>query len=60
MAERESDGGKYGATGFKWVFKFKDSFLVMEKSFEVYLKGFFFEEHDPRGVEIQSFKRVFR
>ena len=54
---RESDGGKYGETGFKWVFKFRDSFLIAGRKTDIYIKGFFFEEHDPRGVEIQSFKR---
>jgi hypothetical protein len=57
MEVRESDGGKYGATGFKWVFKLKDKFSIMGKSIDVYLKGFFVEEGDPRGVEIQSFKK---
>lgn len=57
MTIRESDGGKYGETGFKWVFKLKDSFLIMGKKVEIYIKGFFFEENNPRGVEIQSFKR---
>ena len=54
---RESSGGKYGATGFKWVFKLRDRFLVMGGRVDIYLKGFFFEEDDPRGIEIQSFKK---
>ena len=57
MTIRESDGGKYGKTGYKWVFKLKDSFWIMGNRIDIYLKGFFFEEHDPRGVEIQSFKK---
>ena len=57
MSVRESDGGKYGATGFKWVFKVRDSFLIMGRKTEIYIKGFFFEINDPRGIEIQSFKR---
>ena len=57
MSIRESEGGKYGKTGFKWVFKVKDNFWIMGKKVEIYLKGFFFEEHEPRGIEIQSFKR---
>lgn len=57
MSERESGGGKYGETGFKWVFKLRDNFLIMGRKTEVYLKGFFFELDDPRGIEIQSFKR---
>ncbi|OFZ45768.1 MAG: hypothetical protein A2381_15070 [Bdellovibrionales bacterium RIFOXYB1_FULL_37_110] len=57
MSVRESDGGKYGQTGFKWVFKLKDNFQIIGRNIDIYIKGFFFEEHDPRGVEIQSFKR---
>lgn len=57
MSARESDGGKYGQTGFKWVFKFRDSFSVMGRKIDIYIKGFFFEESNPRGVEVQSFKK---
>jgi len=54
---RESDGGKYGETGFKWIFKLRDNFLIMGRKVDIYLKGFFFEEGHPRGIEIQSFKK---
>ncbi len=57
MATRESDSGKYGETGFKWVFKLEDNFYLMGNIIRVYIKGFFFEENDPRGIEIQSFKK---
>ncbi len=57
MSIRESDGGKYGETGFNWVFKHRGSFLMAGRKIEIYMKGFFFEEKDPRGIEIQSFKR---
>jgi hypothetical protein len=57
MSVRESDGGKYGETGFNWVFKLRDSFLLAGRRTEIYMKGFFFEEEDPRGIEIQSFKK---
>ena len=57
MSVRESDGGKFGETGFKWVFKLRDSFLILGRKTEIYIKGFFFEIDDPRGVEIQSFKK---
>ena len=57
MSIRESEGGKYGKTGFKWVFKLKDDFWIMGREVKIYLKGFFFEEHEPRGFEIQSFKK---
>ena len=44
-------------TCFKNVFIFEDEFLLMGNLIKIYIKGFFFEEHDPRGVEIQSFKK---
>lgn len=57
MSFRESDGGKHGETGFKWVFKLRDNFFIVGRSIDIYIKGFFFEENNPRGIEIQSFKR---
>lgn len=57
MSERESGKGKYGETGFKWVFKFEDEFNLMGKKIRIYMKGYFFEEKTPRGIEIQSFKK---
>jgi len=57
MSVRESDGGKYGETGFKWIFKLRDSFLIMGKKVDIYIKVFFFEENEPRGIEVQSFKK---
>lgn len=57
MSVRESDGGRYGETGFNWVFKLRDSFLIAGRRTEIYLKGFFFEVDDPRGIEVQSFKK---
>ena len=57
LSARKSVGGKYGKTGFEWVFKFTDSFLIMGNKVDVYVKGFFFEKRDPRGIEIQSFKK---
>lgn len=57
MKVRKSPAGKYGKTGFEWVFVFEDSFKVMGFEHVIYVKGFFFEIHSPRGVEIQSFKK---
>lgn len=57
-SERLSPEGKYGTTGFKWVFKFEDELILMGNKIKIYIKGFFFEEHYPRGVEIQSFKKA--
>lgn len=54
---RKSSGGLYGETGFKWVFKFTDTMTIFGKKLEVYIKGYFFECIDPRGIEIQSFKK---
>lgn len=56
IEKRKSAGGKYGQTGFNYVFVVEDKFRVAGKVINIYLKGFFFEEEDPRGVEIQSFK----
>lgn len=39
------------------MFKLRDRFLVMGGRVDIYLKGFFFEEDDSRGIEIQSFKK---
>ena len=57
MSERESGQGKYGETGLSWVFKFEDDFYSMGIKIRIYIKGFFFEENNPRGIEIQSFKK---
>lgn len=57
ISPRESNNGKYGKTGFKWVFKFEDTIKIVGKDIPVYVKGFFFEKGNPIGVEIQSFKR---
>jgi hypothetical protein len=54
---RESRNGKHGQTGFQWVFAYEDSFRVAGQVLKVYVKGFFFEESFPRGVEIQSFTK---
>lgn len=35
MTARKSDRGKYGETGFKWVFKLRDNFLIMGRKTEV-------------------------
>jgi hypothetical protein len=42
MSVRESEGGKYGKTGFKWFFKLRDNFLVMGKKINIYIKGLLF------------------
>ena len=52
----ERDGGKYGKTGLKWVFSFEDDMTVAGKKIKIYVKGFFFEINDLRGVVIQSFR----
>jgi hypothetical protein len=57
MSERESGQGKYGGTGFNWVFKFEDDFYFMGIKIRIYIKGYFFERNYPRGIEIQSFKK---
>ncbi len=54
---RKSAGGKYGATGEKRVFKFDFEISIFGKAQTFFLKGFFFEMGNLRGVEIQSFRR---
>ncbi len=56
-AIRKSCGGKFGESGFPWVFKFTDTMNLFGKKIEIYMKGYFFECRDPRGIEIQSFKK---
>ncbi len=55
--KRESSDGKYGATGEDNVFSFEFQVTRGRKVFVYYLKGYFFEKNDLKGVEIQSFRR---
>ncbi len=59
-APRESSEGKYGLTGEDSVFSFEFQVSMGRKVSVYYLKGFFFEKTDLKGVEIQSFRLVRR
>lgn len=54
---RQSTQGKYGKTGEKQIFKFDFQMTLLGKRHQFFIKGYFFEEGNLRGVEIQSFRR---
>ena len=54
---RKSTNGKYGKTGEKRIFKFEFQMTLFGKRHRFFIKGYFFEEGNLHGVEIQSFRR---
>jgi hypothetical protein len=54
---RKSTQGKYGKTGEKQVFKVDFQMILLGKRHQFFIKGYFFEEGNLRGVEIQSFRK---
>ena len=54
---RKSTQGKYGKTGEKQVFKFDFQMTLLGKQRKFFIKGYFFEIGNLRGVEIQSFRK---
>lgn len=54
---RTSTKGKYGKTGEKQIFKFDFQLTLLGKRHQFFIKGYFFEEGNLRGVEIQSFRK---
>jgi hypothetical protein len=54
---RHSQSGKHGSTGEKRIFKFDFEILLLGETHSFFLKGYFFEKDNLRGVEIQSFRR---
>ena len=54
---RKSTQGKYGKTGEKQIFKFDFQMTLLGKRHQFFIKGYFFEEGNLRGVEIQSFRK---
>ena len=60
--ERESENGLHGNTGEHYCFKFSCSiqfggiFEIESKSF--FIKGYFFEQGNLKGVTIQSFREA--
>lgn len=56
-SQRDSDKGKYGKTGEDQVFMFEFEVTSGRLVSTFYVKGFFFNKDDLKGVEIQSFRR---
>lgn len=56
--QRESTNGPHGLTGDDEVFTLKFSIRVMGKVKTYYLKGYFFDKDQCRGVTIQSFREI--
>ena len=54
---RKSPRGKHGATGEKRIFKFDFEISLLGQTHSFFLKGYFFEKDNLRGVEVQSFRR---
>lgn len=54
---RKSTQGKYGKTGEKKIFKFDFQITLLGKRHQFFIKGYFFEEGNLRGIEIQSFRK---
>ena len=54
---RKSTQGKYGMTGERQIFKLDFHVTALGKRRDFFLKGYFFDEGNLRGVEIQSFRR---
>jgi hypothetical protein len=54
---RKSTQGAYGKTGEKQVFKFDFQMTLLGKRHQFFIKGYFFEEGNLKGVEIQSFRK---
>ena len=54
---RKSTQGKYGKTGEKQIFKFDFQMTLLGKRSQFFIKGYFFEEGNLKGVEIQSFRK---
>lgn len=55
-AKRDSTNGKYGLSGEDEVFEFEFSLNFGRNVNLYYVKGYFFEKHELKGVEIQSFR----
>jgi hypothetical protein len=58
--QRLSSAGKYGQTGEEVCFQFEKQIGFLGKIKNYYVKGFFFEKGNLKGVAIQSFREVKR
>lgn len=56
--QRISRAGKYGQTGEDVCFQFEKQISFLRKIRIYYVKGFFFEKGNLKGVAIQSFREV--
>jgi len=55
---RKSLSGKYGMTGENECFQFEKRVAFLGNIKNYYVKGFFFEKENLKGVEVQSFREV--
>lgn len=58
LVPRLSTAGKYGQTGEDVCFQFEEQIAFLGKIKKYYMKGFFFEKGNLKGVAIQSFREV--
>lgn len=54
--DRESEAGPYGLTGEDQCFKFTHEISLMGVKKRYFVKGYFFNKGDLKGVTIQSFR----
>lgn len=54
---RKSTQGKQGMTGERQIFKLDFHVTILGKRQDFFLKGYFFDEGNLRGVEIQSYRK---
>ena len=57
LAPRKSFAGTYGKTGEQQIFKFDFQVTFLRKHHQYFIKGYFFEEGNLHGVEIQTFRK---
>ncbi len=54
---RKSTDGPHGNTGEKQIFKLDFQITILRKNIKFFIKGYFFDEGNCRGVTIQSFRK---
>ncbi|MBT3237081.1 MAG: hypothetical protein HN353_14080 [Bdellovibrionales bacterium] len=54
--ERESSAGPHGILGEDLCFKFEASITILGRKRRYFVKGYFFNKGDRKGVTIQSFR----
>lgn len=58
--ERKSSFGEHALLGETECFKFEAEVMVLGMKKKFFCKGYFYNEHDLKGVTIQSFRKVGR